>query len=586
MFTFDGKMPSVRRQVFSLCVGLAILAVGIAGLVVASRKPAYANEPSGPVQNLLSDDGWSHVAGAKQDGGVVTVTGLGRAIVGLDGTNYQENPPVNLTGPHIKAGGDWQTVIKMGGNFAGASVRLYAEPPRVYDEWRYEPASLELRVGQREVQVLYRDGSGEKPKLQKPFRRFVSADGQGAGQPSGQEFIVRRHGDTIDIESNGEKITDLKAHAFVKSGTIWVGADAAAGTSWQLEGLSVQGLNKASVELVKNALPAQKPSKAGTLAAAASKVSSRTAIGAAVSLDALLGDEEYAALALGQFTALTTENALKPQFIHPQVDHYDFTEADFLVDTAEQNGLAVHGHTLVFAEANPRWLYDSKPADRKALMVAHITEVMKHYQGRIKTWDVVNEPLADDPEKGKLEANIRQSIWSEAMGKDYIATALRAARDADPTAKLYINEYGLEADGKKWELFLELVRQLKAANVPLDGVGFQSHIYEEGDEVNGAVLRKHIATLAGLGVQSRVSEIDVYGDNDKKQADQYVAVLKACLAQPTCSSYTTWGITDKYGSTTEIGDYSLQYGNDLLWSSSYKAKLAFEQLRKALLGSK
>ena len=118
----------------------------------------------------------------------------------------------------------------------------------------------------------------------------------------------------------------------------------------------------------------------------------------------------------------------------------------------------------------PLWLIQGKfsPDELQALMVAHIAAEAGRYRGAIYAWDVVNEPFADD---GKW----RKSIWYEAMGPGYVAIALRAARAADPDAKLYINDYNVETDGPKMRALYDLVASLKRDGVPIDGVGLQSH---------------------------------------------------------------------------------------------------------------
>jgi endo-1,4-beta-xylanase len=168
------------------------------------------------------------------------------------------------------------------------------------------------------------------------------------------------------------------------------------------------------------------------------------------------------------------------------------------------------------------------------------------------------------------------------MGKDYVAIALNAAHAADPSAKLYINDYGLEADGERWTALLQLIGQLQAQGVPLDGIGFEAHVYDNGDHIDPTVLEQHIEQLAKLGLVSRISEIDVHGEDSKYQAGEYTGVLKACLHESSCAAFSTWGITDKYGSTTDTGVYPLSYGNDLLWDTDLKPKPAYTSLIQLL----
>jgi endo-1,4-beta-xylanase len=176
-----------------------------------------------------------------------------------------------------------------------------------------------------------------------------------------------------------------------------------------------------------------------------------------------------------------------------------------------------------------------------------------------------------------------QHIWFRAMGEEYIQTALSAAHAADPDAKLYINDFGLEEDGERWSAMLALVTKLKSQGVPLDGVGLEAHIYEAGDEIDPTVLRSHIKALAAVGLNARISEMDVHSDNGAAaQAKQYVDVFKVCLSEPTCVSWSTWGVTDRYD-MSQSDTNRLQYGQDFLWDTSVTPTPALESIKQTLL---
>jgi endo-1,4-beta-xylanase len=313
-------------------------------------------------------------------------------------------------------------------------------------------------------------------------------------------------------------------------------------------------------------------------------------MGAAMALGSAVSDPAYATVAFGgTFGSMTTENALKWQFVHPQENTYTFQEGDALVVLAKRHNMKIHGHALVFGEANPRWVQDlpvATEADKdkvKQVMLDHIKTVVGHYKDKMSTWDVVNEPLADndnfDTDNGYT---LRRHKWYQAMGQDYIAQAFQAAHAADPKAKLFINEYGMEEDGERWDTMYALVSQLKSQGVPIDGVGFQSHVYESGDRISAVVLRKHMQQLAKIGLLSRVSENDVYSDDGQTvQAQQYADVFSACLHEPSCISYTTWGVSDRYD-TFRDDDGSIQYGQDFLWSDTMTPTPAVTKLQALL----
>ena len=245
--------------------------------------------------------------------------------------------------------------------------------------------------------------------------------------------------------------------------------------------------------------------------------------------------------------------------------------------------MTVHGHVLVYDKSSPEWMVKSPKMEREKIMTSHIEKVVTHFKGSVTQWDVVNEPFSKKNALYKNGGNgLEPNIWYEAMGEEYIDLAFKTARKADPSAKLYLNEYGVENDGQRWDALLNLVKRLKQRGVPIDGIGFEAHIYADGDYIKSAELKKHMEILADLDLLVRISEIDVTGDDSQEQINQYATVLDVCLAEPNCTSYTTWGITDLYGSTTRSDRYPLIYGTSLLWDKDMKVKPAYTALQKRL----
>ena len=158
-------------------------------------------------------------------------------------------------------------------------------------------------------------------------------------------------------------------------------------------------------------------------------------------------DARGAALVKKQFDAITPENVLKWERVHPQPDSYSFELPDRYVSFGETNHMFIVGHTLVWHNQVPAWVFQDEngnPADRDALlkrMSDHIHTVVGRYQGRINGWDVVNEALEED-------GTLRQTPWLKIIGEDYIAKAFQFAHEADPQAELYYNNYNLENEAK------------------------------------------------------------------------------------------------------------------------------------------
>jgi endo-1,4-beta-xylanase len=332
--------------------------------------------------------------------------------------------------------------------------------------------------------------------------------------------------------------------------------------------------------------------------------------GAAVRFSALRDDGRYRDTFLREFDSLTPENELKMAAVQPRRGQFDFGTADALVDFARRNGRAVHGHALVWGLSLPLWLVDHGSSDQiglrlppivlpalpgavgkglsngatvltgwrrdelVAIMRTHIATVMRHFAGRVGEWDVVNEPMAGD-------GGPSPSVWRRFIGPDYVELALRAARAADPKAKLFINEYGVEGPGRKLEGFVELVRNLQKRDVPLDGIGLQMHSHILGYH-DQATIESTMRRFAAMGLEVQVTEMDVGTslldvagvDRLSRQAAAYGAAARACNAVTACKRFTTWGITDRL-SWIGAGEAPL------LFDADYKPKPALDAVRNA-----
>lgn len=273
----------------------------------------------------------------------------------------------------------------------------------------------------------------------------------------------------------------------------------------------------------------------------------RLAIGSAVNVDAL-ADPRYRAVLGREFNAVTAEQAMKWSAVEPAKGRYDRAAADRLIVFAQQHDQRVYGHALVWHKQVPGWVTDTPaetPASRPAtgeLLRRHVEDEVSYFRGRVWAWDVVNEPLADD-------GTLRQSIWLRQLGPGYLADAFRWARAADPQARLFLNEYGVEGVNPKSDALYALVRDLRAAGVPIDGVGFQVHWTL--DPLPSS-FTDNLARFAALGVDVAITELDTRmpvpatPERLRRQAAVYQQAIGACLAVPRCVSFTVWGFTDAY----------------------------------------
>ena len=216
-------------------------------------------------------------------------------------------------------------------------------------------------------------------------------------------------------------------------------------------------------------------------------------------------DARGVAIVSKHFNTITPENVLKWALVHPKPDAYDFTAADRFVEFGQKRGMFIVGHTLVWHNQTPRWVFEDEKGnavDRETLLKRlreHIFTVVGRYKGRIKGWDVVNEALNQD-------GTMRQSPWFKIIGEDYLARAFEFAHEADPNAELYYNDYDLELPAKRAGA-VELLKKLKAAGVPIKAVGLQNHNLMDWPSV--ADEDATIDAFAKLGLRVNVTELDV-----------------------------------------------------------------------------
>ena len=205
------------------------------------------------------------------------------------------------------------------------------------------------------------------------------------------------------------------------------------------------------------------------------------------------------------FNSITPENVLKWESVHPQPDTYNFAGPDAYVAFGEKYKMFIIGHTLVWHNQTPRWVFqDDKgnTVDRNTLLNRlrdHIRTVVGRYKGRIKGWDVVNEALNED-------GTMRQSPWLKIIGEDYLVKAFEFAHEADPRAQLYYNDYSLENEPKR-KGAIELIKQLKSRGVSIDAVGLQGH-----DKMDWPTVEQQdqtIAEFASLGIKVNITELDI-----------------------------------------------------------------------------
>jgi endo-1,4-beta-xylanase len=303
-------------------------------------------------------------------------------------------------------------------------------------------------------------------------------------------------------------------------------------------------------------------------------------VGAAVAVPPFRNDETYVAVLAREFNMIVAENAFKWSEIHVSPKAYRFNNTDALVKFAEDNGMAIRGHTLVWHNQLPAWLVTGNFTRDQVIefLHNHIQTVVGRYKGKIGAWDVVNEAVPDSG--GGLR---KDSFWFQKIGPDYIKLAFEFAHEADPDAKLYYNDYSNEDMGAKSNAIFKLVKGLKEAGVPIDGVGWQMHV-ENGFRI-GSANRKNAERLAALGLEISITELDVRGKAPMsaaalaKQGQAYGDITAFCRAQLNCKAVVLWGFTDKY---SWIPGFFKGAGDALIYDADYKPKPGYAAMLKAL----
>jgi endo-1,4-beta-xylanase len=354
------------------------------------------------------------------------------------------------------------------------------------------------------------------------------------------------------------------------------------------------------------------------------------------------------ALVKEQFNQISPENDLKWQLIHPRegADGYNFEPADAFVEFGQKNNMYLVGHTLVWHSQTPNWVFagsnpppgdgdaakkaddgapaaDAQPPARRggrgfgggfgggfgrgftgprasrdellARMREHIHTVVGRYKGKIKAWDVVNEAIADGGDEV-----LRNSLWRQIIGDDFIAKAFEYAHEADPDAILRYNDYGLENPAKRRKL-IKLIKSLQEQKVPVHAIGSQAHV---NVSTTFETMDQALTEMATLGLPIHITELDVntaargqrgtgadiaanadatkggvVSDADKRLADAYAGIFRAFVKhRDNVKVVTFWGANDAVSWR--------RFGTPLLFDGDNKPKPAFEAVIRTAGDSK
>ncbi|MWB93151.1 1,4-beta-xylanase [Flavobacterium sp. GA093] len=316
----------------------------------------------------------------------------------------------------------------------------------------------------------------------------------------------------------------------------------------------------------------------------ANKVANPFFVGMAVKAAQLTSGSGYDIILKNEFSSISAEYEMKMDPISTASGVYNWAAADKIVAYGNANGINVHGHALVWHNAVPNWLKDFSGTDAEfALEVKkYITDVVTHYAGKVKSWDVVNEAADDNG------GNMRNTIFLQRMGPNYIKDCFQWARDAanaagDTSLLLFYNDYATSTNIPKQDRVFTIVDDLKASNL-IDGIGFQMHnTYLSPTK---AQIETDLNRAVTKGLKIHISELDIQVNqsndistftNERRlaQKEKYKEIVKIYNALPAANKYalTVWGMKDNESwipYSTELN----HVGNDwpLLYDSNFAVK--------------
>ena len=303
-----------------------------------------------------------------------------------------------------------------------------------------------------------------------------------------------------------------------------------------------------------------------------------------------------------QFNSVTAENAWKPGEIHPKEGVWNFGLADSIANFCRENGIKMRGHCLCWHSQFADWMFTDKkgkPVKKEVFyerLREHIHTVVNRYKDVVYAWDVVNEAIADDNmmfrsfRPGVKPSPYRQSRHFELCGDEFIAKAFEFAREADPTGVLIYNDYSTVDPGKRERIY-EMVKKMKEAGVPIDGIGMQGHynIYFPDEEA----LDKAITRFSEIVNTIHITELDLrtnmesggqlmFSRGEAKpqagyistlQEDQYNRIFKIFRKhKDVIKNVTFWNLSDK-DSWLGVNNHPLPF------DENFKAKRSLQVIR-------
>lgn len=243
-------------------------------------------------------------------------------------------------------------------------------------------------------------------------------------------------------------------------------------------------------------------------------------------------------------------------YVEPRRGTYEFAQPDADVAWAEAHQMKFRGHALLWGEHAPKWFAAIEDrADGVRAITEHIARLCRRFAGRMHSWDVVNEAIR--PDLGRPDG-LRPTAYLDLVGPEYLDIAFRAAREADPKARLVYNDFDVELDlawhQQKRRALLQLLDGFKKRDVPIDMVGLQGHLeIEKMRDFKEKVFEGVLRELTDRGLEIMITELDVVDRaapadikrRDAEVASAYRRYLDVALANRAVKAAITWGLSDR-----------------------------------------
>ncbi len=312
------------------------------------------------------------------------------------------------------------------------------------------------------------------------------------------------------------------------------------------------------------------------------------------------------------FDEITPGNIMKMSYLHPDENNFTHTHADNLVDYAHDHGLGVHAHALIWHSNYqvPDWIKNfssNNKAAWSAMLKTHVQTIASYYAGRVRSWDVVNEAFMDNGDYRNNQPNGQGSIFYRNMGKDYIEEAFINAREADPAADLYYNDFNISPGGAKLDAVLAMVDDFKGRDIPIpiDGIGFQMHVYLGWPSISN--IRNSFQAVVERGLKVKITELDIPINNPydgsynypnnyhalftpahaNQQKLRYCEIVKAYMEEVPDNlrgGITVWGVWDADTWLNQVLFNNQHQDWPLLFDHNFNPKPALQGVANGLTG--